>query len=424
MLHNPHPATKRRLTVIIGAGASIGGGAPSVGDLTRHVLAMISPRVIGDFREYLIREDNIDKHAGLAFSTPSEPAVAQIERALRSIRSSYNFETVLHAVETLEPYVAARTLVNQLADVRPILTAFTDPTPRYDSLMNWALLWRLRWDIIRLVRLKVLEGSSAPQDCYLRQSGELLSLLRSAFTVHAFNLNYDDLLERDHHWSDGYPRGNEIWTVFDRAAYAESLLSADHVMTHLHGSVRFGYIPSTSSATAYDPTQRQVVKYTEPLDATPSLQYPPAPRYTDDIIDDSAPIISGANKVMKFTTPPYSYYFSAFQQAAQRNDRILFLGYGFTDPHVNNWVLEAVQHHGQKQMRVAVVDYRYPQSTWLLERNSTFVELTSRLTDGTLDTEGPMSREFVSSGRIGVTVGGYPTRTDIAQKIVAFLKES
>jgi hypothetical protein len=382
---------------------------------------MESPLIIGDLREFKVVRAGNPVVAGGAAVGPSEPAVRHVDRALRTIRDDFNFETILNAVEVLEPYVAARTMVEQLSAVRPILTAFTDPMPRYDGLMNWQLLWQLRWDIIRLVRERVIGGASTASDDYLHGSDAMLTSVRDAFVVHALNLNYDDLLERGHAWEDGFPPTADGWTAFDRARYVAALSSGDHVMTHLHGSVRYGYIVGDRTALIRDKPQRQVVKYAVTEEATRSLQEAPLPSYTDDVIDDAAPIISGANKVLKFTTPPYSYYYSALQQALQSSDRILCLGYGFGDPHVNNWIREAIAHHGETKVRLAVVDYRDPRGPWPLRDREMFLEVRSRL--GPIDLDGAAAREFVASGNICVTLEGYPPRSDIVRRIVEFLAE-
>src|SRR6202011_2423012 len=94
--------TKKRLTLIVGAGASIRGSAPSVKDLTSDVLAMTSPRVIGDVRQYIAIEGGTPRYLGSSLRDPSEPAIRLVDRALRSIRETHDFEDLLHAVEVLE----------------------------------------------------------------------------------------------------------------------------------------------------------------------------------------------------------------------------------------------------------------------------------------------------------------------------------
>lgn len=377
-------------------------------------------------RNYYIEDDSgaLRTPTNLSGLDPSEPAILQVERALRSIRRDINFESLLHAIETLEPYVASRTLLRDLAEVKPILTAFTDPSPRHDALMNWRLLWTMRWEVIRCVRRRVSDGVSNADEAYLEQARSFLLQLREAFVVDAFNLNYDDLFEREYDWVDGYDPTTEC-AEFDRSAYAAARSRGDHIMSHLHGSIHFGYAPAEARRPDGKGPPREVVRYRDCSSAQASLHSPPTPTYTDDAIDDAAPIVSGANKVMKFTTAPYSYYYAALQQAAQTNDRFLFLGYGFADPHVNNWVLEAIQHHGSENVRAAVIDYKPPNrnALWRLPATRGFSYLQSRLGAPTLSLHGPRAREFVSEGRLALSSGGFPARRDIAQSIIEFLKD-
>ncbi len=402
------------------------GNAPSVRGLTERIRALQFPRIIADNRPFrtIIEGTPRTVNAGDESPFPSEPAIRHLDRGVRTVRDDINFEHLLHAVEVLEPYVAARTFLSELSEVRPVLTAFTDPTPRYTGLMNWHLLVQLRWDMIRVVRNFVLSGTATPPPRFQQDSDAVMRVLRDAFTMHVFNLNYDDLLERSLHWYDGFDSRAPEWSAFDRTGYANALGShTHHMMTHLHGSVRFGYITGKPSPVITQRQHRQIVKYSTADAATTTLLQPPEPLYTDDIIDDPAPIISGANKVLKFTSPPYSYYYSALQQVLQRSSRILCIGYGFGDPHVNNWIGEAIAHHGEDRIRMAVIDLREHTGEWVLDTRSGFSEVRDRLSRGPLELDDIGSREFASSGGICLTLGGYPPRSDIARRIVRFLLE-
>jgi hypothetical protein len=191
-------------------------------------------------------------------------------------------------------------------------------------------------------------------------------------------------------------------------------------MTHLHGSVSFGY-GSKKQRASKEREERAIVKHHTAEAATQSLLDPPNPRYTDDAIDEASPIISGANKVLKFTVPPYSYYYAALQQTLQKSKRILSIGYGFSDPHVNNWIDEAVAHHGEKQTRLAVVDHCADANNWMLEKRTRFVAIKQKLSVGPLDLSDASVREFSSSGGICVTLNAYPPREDLLLRIVSFL---
>lgn len=416
--------TKPRLTVIVGAGASIDAGCPGVPALTDVVARLRTPRAIGNYPEFMVWDKGgpAPRQFPLA-QRPSAPVVSLIIQGLRANGTPINFETILHAVETLEPYAATTTFAQELGNVRPVIASFTDPTPRYNALFNYPLLWHTRWEIVRTVRDAVLNGAINAKPNVLPKIFKFLDGLSAAFLLDVQNLNYDDLLERNRQWADGFIAQDGAFSAFDRAAFLEAQRNGQHTMAHLHGSVLFGYATYSQEAVQYMTSRRQLVKYADAESATKSIEHHPAPpNYTDGVIDEASPIISGANKVLKLGTAPYAYYYSALQAAVQRNSRLLFIGYGFMDPHINLWARETIEHHGEQLARVAIVDYKPPgDAPWRLQTNPTFAELSQRLGTGRLDLS--KARELITDGRIAVSGAGFPPRSDVAGKLIDWLTE-
>jgi hypothetical protein len=68
------------------------------------------------------------------------------------------------------------------------------------------------------------------------------------------------------------------------------------------------------------------------------------------------PIIAGLNKIgaLAFNIRPFAYYLSSGARAIAEAKRILVIGYGGRDPHVNVWLEENARIHGDDR-RCAVI---------------------------------------------------------------------
>ena len=410
---------KKRVIVVLGAGSSLRAGAPSVENLTRAVLAMETPRVRGDVADfYVINGGAIRPALETMGMSPNIPAVRLLGEGLRTIDPDFNYETVLHAIETLEPYVASRTFIPDLVNVRPVITAFTDPAYRYQALFNYVMLWTMRWDIIRCVRDAVIDRTRAPKAEAVNLSTSFISKLRNVFTPEVYNLNYDTLWDDTADWFDGFLPA-ERFAVFETKKYFDTLEGENPTMNHLHGSVRYGY-PERGEIARLD--SREIVKYPDVDEAGNSLRRDniPQPSYTEASIDDAAPLISGGAKTLKFNAIPYSYYHAALQQTYRRSNRLLFIGYGFTDPHINNWAHLVLRH--DENAKVAIIDYRPKDGPWKLSETGDFVRLKESAGAAGIDLNGNDVVEIAIAGRMAITGHGYPPRSDLADSILSFLE--
>lgn len=409
-----------RLTVVLGAGASAAAGAPTVRELSRVILDMRTPRIIADHPEYLTSIESVGsprlEDLGKA---PSVSTIELIKRGLQLGENRLDFEVVLHSIEMLETYAATRSYSAETLNVRPIIAGFTDPMPRFQQLFNYSALVATRWAVIHLIRSTIVDSLAKPPPDVMTASQAFVNELRLAFDLDVQNLNYDTLWDDLADWVDGFRSKGAGLSIFDRGMFVRALESESNLMCHTHGSILYGYPEPKSSSAVAEP--RALVKYTNAEEASQSLQYFRKPHYIDSVLDEESPIISGAHKVHKLSSAPYSYYYESFQRAIQRNSRLLFIGYSFSDPHFNRWAFELIRIHGN-DAKIAIIDKKPERGVdWSLASNQTLCDVRQQLQDGSGDLMRD-ARELATSGRLAISGFGYPLRSDLTKKLIGWLK--
>ena len=322
-----------QIVIVVGSGASLSAGVPSTGDLTDVCIRALQ--------------------AASDDARSPDSIAAMLDHALRSENRPYDFERLLHAVEELEAYVTRS----------PVIKAFTEVSPKYERIADRELLWRARRAIVGAIHGSV--GGRVNDPAVLgspatAQLDRICAELSKQHRLVVVDFNYDDLFDRmPIEWHDGFtessPSGNgKLFSPGDWHAAAED--SGKHLLIHMHGSVRFGY----SRDFYADRRFSEPAKYATFRDAHESMQ---GVSLSDDTVDDkiieASAIISGLNKGSKIihSARPYGYYYRTVMELLPRCRRLLVLGYGWRDLHVNTWVDECVSLQ-QGALRSAVVTCR------------------------------------------------------------------
>jgi hypothetical protein len=357
---------KQDLVVVLAAGASIPAGLPSTKEITDSVMRWDAPAAQLNAIPYVVPPST--KPQAFARVVPVVPA---IEAALRGVYESVDFERILHALEQLELFVSSRAVGAIHDDYRPVLTAFAGLDRRYAAVLEDANLirdtrqWMIR-HVFNYVGMRA-DRSGRRDHIAARQSLEVLfTALARRFRLVVINLNYDDVIDTmPLPWFDGFVRPVESWSackLFDVHRWlSEERRAREHFLIHLHGSIRFGYAPNESTL--------QLSQFSEPahydsyLQAAGTLEHRwSSSTLADGGVHDAFPIISGAQKAAKmiFNARPYGYYYRAAMTALIDSPRMLAIGYGGRDVHLNAWIEEHVRVHGDA--RKAVIINRIPGS--------------------------------------------------------------
>lgn len=318
--------------LIVGAGLSQGLGVAGVDALTTAARQIPYPMT----------------NLGPARGSIGVPLANLLWKALAAYYDAPNFETMLHAVEALVAFKGAPTGA-QIPDVlRPVTNMFMDITPRWKPLADSDQLEQLASNIICAVAERIAaDARSAVRHFSYDACRTLVNRLLSEFDVTIIDLNYDDILETIiADFEDGFEKcngGQFRWTLFAEDNGLPRLL-------HVHGSIRFGI--STK-----DNRPPEIVRFDDAEQAKPHWSY---------IIDVTAqsgdriflgPIITGLRKADKTLWAPYGHYMHHFVEALFHAERVLSIGYGGNDAHLNQWLLHWFYMHEGSAKYAAITKF-------------------------------------------------------------------
>jgi len=249
-----------------------------------------------------------------------------VGRALKSEYADVDFELVLHTLEQLQSFADARWNPDMLDNFRPVLVTFADIFDRYKFLLSPGLLVEARKAVILAIADSIIArtincGGSARG---AQQLGQLVQALEPRFSLSAFTLNYDELIDQAlSSWFDGFESPSALQgtaQAFNATKFVNGIHSAPNVLIHLHGSVRFGYSRGVFGLVKHDTA-------TEAYDSIENVGV--SDQVASQQIVSLSPIISGLNKIAKLlqNPSPFGYYYRAFVDSMLITPRLLIVGY-------------------------------------------------------------------------------------------------
>jgi hypothetical protein len=416
--------TKPKLTILLGAGSTMQlyskdrpGGMPSTIAVTERLDRLEYPRAPGE--AVAIIGPNAASHLRVPRHIPIVPFIF---RALRGAFANVDFEMALHAFEQLAPFVATAESLPTADQYRlPVISAFAELRRAYDILDNPLLLALARGAMIAEVHKAFSERSLPQQPLPLNN---FVNALATEFQVAVFTLNYDDVVDRSRDdWLDGFSGRKEVssqgayWEAhgFNPKEFRCWRDATRPLLVHLHGSIRFGYLRKDVWPYKY------LAKYSDPAEALRSIM----PSLEDGRIVSTAPapIISGLDKVAKLAhePEPFGHYYQAFIDSLLGCDRLLVIGYGGRDAHVNAWIEEWQQMHGDGRRAVWI-------SLLTIDEHrgapSEVMELVWKLADGHCDSlvgSCDACDHSYDLGRLRLISSGFPVNNDTCAAAIKFL---
>jgi plasmid stability protein len=287
--------------------------------------------------------------------TESHGRIEQTEFPLREILKNglsarseeVGFESIVAAIEELLSY--------GIGD-GPLIQSFTELRAPVRDAARVEVLFGAYEAVIRAILKAFLDGQPKTE-LQVAAHDSLSAFIRrlgSALRIVLVTLNYDTLLDDALDWCDGFVDTTRDYAEFDPLRWHDRIAS-DHLLLHVHGSVRFGMRPSTMSG--LDVPFGEAVRYATQTLAMRSLRNASSP-YADGQLLSASPIIAGGHKSPKLmlNSRPYAYYNASALEAMSYADGLLILGYGFGDAHVNAWIEEYLRLRRRKKL--AIVGYR------------------------------------------------------------------
>ena len=419
---------KPRLTVLLGAGSTISlrpdipslCGMPSTADLTACISRMQFPRVVRTGTPFLQTEG--DKTPFVA--SEEIPVLRLVTRALSSTFASVNFELILHAIEQLLPLAEMRAGDASWDQFHPAIGAFVETLKHYEILNDWSLLRVTRECVISAIHSEIHNRSfQLPKELPLHK---LIAELAQEFRLAVFTLNYDDVVDGAcPDWFDGFvgkkesSGGGAYWEArsFDAQAFDLWRDSDQPVLVHLHGSVRFG--PSRQGF--------HLVKYSSTAAAGEAIKaVSRGDKSSGGQIVSANSIISGLNKAARLTLNPvpYGYYYRALINSLLSNERLLVIGYGAADEHVNTWLEQFREKHGEAR-RIGWVGMLKGEMVGEQTPEKRRINL---LSDGNFEdfrhySESGKSNVLMECGdKLRLGAAGFPLPEDTQSELISFLR--
>lgn len=335
------------LLLFLAAGASLDLGIPSTSSLTKVVEASLDCK---NPLPQLLHSDVVEQHLGA------------LKESLVRTYGSPNFEHYQHGLESLSalsrslrPSTAARYKVIEASLTSGLHNSFP---PQIDA--TW-LIWA------RQTLLEAIHGELS-RACQAMTSNpqwhlvsDFLHVLNKEFDLYIVTTNYDDIVER----VLGLAPGDQGFVdVEGESAQRFQGQERPPKLMHLHGSLCFGYRKSCADPNRfiYEDDHEDLYLHQDPKQAIGtwfgrSGQTSMAGRETQ-----IGPLVTGLQKPDKLLAEPYMSYFRHFQALCSRTPRILIVGYGFGDQHLNAIISRYGKWHGANR-RVAVIDY-FEEEKW------------------------------------------------------------
>ncbi len=357
-------------------------------------------------------------------SSDFRSVIPWIFKTLQSIcPKGVSFEEVWHTLELLQPYILGTTDSSKTS-VAPILTAFTKLWEDHDWLKDPLIPMFARGWIIKTIFECISHRCQGKADPEFKN---FFKKLREHFQLRVFTLNYDNFIDDVFDdWFDGFqsdgcqyelPNNTNIQT-FSARDFNQFYPNHPAVLAHLHGSVRFGFNPEG---------QGVVAKYASSTEALSSIRHTYTPdKGVNGKIVSAFPLISGMDKEAKliYNPAPFGYYYKAFMDSLMTTPRLLLIGYGARDEHLNAWLQEFCYLHWPEERRIVFIgkenknSIRYSPTIRLMKN---FVGPFEWRWNYPFDENDPQC-QFLRFGSVAASYTGFPLKnSQTLDRIIEFL---
>jgi hypothetical protein len=327
--------SQKRITCLLGAGATMPLGGPTTRQITeaaRHKTQHVIDPATGQWSDVQF----IDQVA------------ARLDNFLAPAQC--HFEDIFHVLEGLDSLRAGwNTSTGER--FKPRLAAFVEPAdPRWFDPM-WLIA--AKTSLLEAVAEQVEQSLTVFQpDGAHRWFRDFWSTALSASAWDIATLNYDNVLEQmSPDLEDGFGSPTS-WSRFDKTRLRGTKKSR---ILHLHGSIHYGYLPPHQERRFIDYGE-DLCKFSSPSEARQTWfgrSTHTAQSHEEAVI---GPLITGLRKTDKLTVHPYDDYQALFRHRIEKSPRLLIAGYSFGDLYLNSIMNRMLGIHGSKR-RIAIVTW-------------------------------------------------------------------
>ncbi|MCG5496584.1 SIR2 family protein [Ectothiorhodospira variabilis] len=328
---------KKKLLITVGAGASLDLGLPSV-----NAVDEFFDRCAG--RSHPLADDptsNLYRHCRDAINAYYGCAPKQ------GVRKWANFEEVLYQLNLLIPYLSDPDRLNgSSALLKPNSLPDVMQLGRCRKAVNGAVLGNLTSTLMSEMVNHFVDAcalASTAKTAEIAELGRFLVALRQEFDIGIITLNYDNIFTQA---LPGLHTGFDSVGKFDPMSVLNRTEQWNFIY-HLHGSVHFAM-----TGVGHDihgitwvstPSKNHTVHATgrNSQDSMEGTTYP------------MSPFVAGYGKAQQILRQPFRTYFAQVNRLVHEADSLLFLGYGFSDLHLNS-VFSEVR---DRRLPIVLVDW-------------------------------------------------------------------
>lgn len=329
---------KKKLMVVVGAGASIELGMPSISDVDRlfSEWAKKNYTLANDDNKslYCYLRDEINRHYSL--------------NPKKGLRKETNFEELLYVLLQLSAALGDNNYhlpMNAFFELKKL--------PKIKSCMGEKFvdgndLRHLSFYLIDKLIIKFRELCKVSKENNQQKFDvfeKFINQLNHDFDVAFITLNYDNLITQV--CPNLFTGFNESTHSFEASSIYER--SDWGLIYHLHGSVHYDM--------QEEPPNMHAIKWNADLNSAFSGNS--LGRNSQDTPEGldipTSVIVAGYGKTNQIQRIPFRAYYSKLDEIAIKADAFLFIGYGFNDHHINN-SLHSIRD-GEIKKPVVVLDW-------------------------------------------------------------------
>ncbi len=320
---------------------------PSTNDLTELVKGVEKPWILSKpvvgLNNYYLDEERV-------------PLVQYVSEIIGNYYEEIDFERYIHTLEML--YSLTRAYREGTADIfKMSLAPFINISPHTFPIFNFGINVALDeiYEVIYNAVASICENTEFTRDNYWYRN--FWEKLNEKSEVKAVTINYDDTIERvlPYH-KNGFEENIEDGLYrFDPKSFYKSI-TEDPIVINLHGSIHFGYFPTDYRGKGMrEPRDYFIVQNWDDLyyfenhnEAYNTWGKSSRSQNVTQSGEEAriGPIITGLRKLDKLTAMPYQHYFSSLYSLIYECSKVIIIGYGFNDIHINNWLIRVPHSHG------------------------------------------------------------------------------
>lgn len=355
---------KKRLTILIGAGAVIEATGVSTTSITKRIIKeckgyRATPSSSQSVVDYICKEywETFGKN---------DPEYKPYSKAKLDVVTKYvNFEDIFHVVELLAGY-SLPSAAKEYTTGYKVFTRFKQKFSHVDRISITSTAYK----IINVINEIIAEYSEqfVSKSDYFKI---FLQKLEEDYILNIFNLNYDNWCEQSlSSFDDGFRTipGYKNLQRFSIDEYRKSCENNINTVAHLHGSILMGDAElkrDDINRFAYEDDHECLYKYVD-YESAANYRLRSFRSGSNNQAGESlfaSNIITGLMKTDKLLWNPLMEYENHFYRALTSNKRLLIVGYGFPDKYINK-MLWRFQTKNYVDRKVMLITKAFEETDW------------------------------------------------------------